>query len=128
MMKPFIAILCFALLTGIVFAQEGDGDSFSQPSKKVEKFTGTKTDTFEDSDGDGLNDSRTIEGEKKPPLKGFLDAIINRISTDEQKDKTRERTVTPPKTREKPQPSKKSTRKPSTESETKSNRSNSKSK
>jgi hypothetical protein len=126
MMRFIRGFLLIALLTGFAPAQTRGDDSFAEPVKKVEKFTGTRTDTFRDNNGDGLNDIRKSDGEKTSPLKGFLDVIIDRISPDtERDDETKPVTPSPskPKTRTKTSEAEKSPTNP----ETKSTRSNSKS-
>jgi hypothetical protein len=64
-----------------------DGHDSAEPKKTVERFNRTRTDTFEDSNGDGLNDLRTKGSESSSPFKGFLDIINDRISTDDDRGK-----------------------------------------
>ena len=125
MMRFFIGFITLLLAAGPV--RSGDDDSFESPVKRVEKFNGSKTDTFEDSDGDGLNDSRRVEGEKKSPFKGLIDAIFDRVSSD-GKDVKKVSSPQPAQEKTQTQPKPRKVKKPEadTDKETKTNRSGSK--
>ena len=78
--------LILALLMPALLPAQGRSDKSSMPVKKVEKFTRTSTDTFKDSDGDGINDYRSTGKGTSFSLKGILDAIINRASGEKKVD------------------------------------------